>query len=132
MRQHETVTRIRLETAMTPEEDRHNHNEKQPKTRRTVRLTTQGETQPEPETASQDRREQAPQRAAFTDRLLRVAELVVGDWAPTLHEAFLRMVLFVVVVGALGVVLGAWVTVVGAFVGFVMFLVGRRRAGAGG
>jgi hypothetical protein len=125
------VTRIRLETAMTPEEDRRNHTEKQPKTRRTVRLTAQGETQPEPETASQDRRVPAPRRAAFNDRLLRVAELVVGDWAPTLHEAFLRVVLFAVVLGALGVVLGAGVTVVGAFVGFVMFLVGRRRAGAG-
>jgi membrane glycosyltransferase len=116
---------------MTPEEDRHNHTEKQPKTRRTVRLTTQGEVQPEPTTASQDRRVPTPRRAACTDRLLRVAELVVGDWAPTLHEAFLRMVLFAVVVVALGVALGAWVTVAGAFVGFVMFLVGRRRAGAG-
>lgn len=116
---------------MTPEENRHNHTEKQPKTRRTVRLTTQGETQPEPETAPQDRRVPTPQRAAFKDRLLRVAEQVVGDWAPTLHEALLRAVLFAVVVVALGVVLGAWVTVAGGFVGFVMFLVGRRRAGAG-
>jgi hypothetical protein len=130
VRQHETVTRIRLETTMTPEEDRHNHTEKQPKTRRTVRLTTQGETQPEPATTSRHRRV-PEQRAALSDRLLRVAELVVGDWAPTLHEAFLRAVLFAVVVVALGVVLGAWVTVAGAFVGFVMFLVGRRRAGAG-
>lgn len=131
MRQHETVTRIRLETTMTPEENRHNHTEKQPKTRRTVRLTTQGETQPEPETAPQDRRVPTPRRAAFKDRLLRVAEQVVGDWAPTLHEALLRAVLFAVVVVALGVVLGTWVTVAGGFVGFVMFLVGRRRAGAG-
>jgi hypothetical protein len=116
---------------MTPEEDRHNHTEKQPKTRRTVRLTTQGESQPEPATASRHRRAPEQQRAALMDRLLRVAEMVVGDWAPTLHEAFLRVALFAVVVVALGVALGAWVTVAGAFVGFVMFLVGRRRAGAG-
>lgn len=114
---------------MTPEEDRHIPTEKQPKTRRTVRLPTPSEAQPEP--ASQDVSVPSPPRPAFKDRLLRVAELVVGDWAPTLREAFLRVLLFAVVVVALGVALGAWVTVLGAFVGFVMFLFGRRRAGVG-
>ena len=117
---------------MTPEEDRHIHTEKQPKARRTVRFTVPGETQPESATAPREDDVPTPPRAVFSDRLLRGAELVVGDWAPTLREAFLRVLVFAIVVVVLGVALGAWVTVLGAFVGLVMFLVGRRRAEAGG
>jgi hypothetical protein len=64
------------------------------------------------------------------DRVLRVAERVVGDWAPTLREALVRVLLFVVVLVALGVAFGAEVAAAGAVVGFVMFLIGRRRAGS--
>lgn len=74
----------------------------------------------------------APVRATTKDRLLRVAELVVGDWAPTLREAALRGLLFTVVLVVLGVAFGPGTAVFGALAGFLMFLVGRRRADAGG
>jgi len=61
------------------------------------------------------------------DRWLRVAELVVGDWAPTLREALLRVVLFAIVLVALGVLLGAGISLLGAVIGVLMFLVGRRK-----
>jgi hypothetical protein len=72
----------------------------------------------------------APAVTPPRDRWLRVAELVVGDWAPTLREALVRVLVFVVVLAALAVTLGGETAVLGAVVGFVMFLVGRRRAEA--
>jgi hypothetical protein len=127
-RKHETVTRIRPETTMTPEENRPAGTSQ---TRRSVRLPVPDvDARPEPSTAPQVRRVPVPPRAALKDRLLRVAELAVGDWAPTLREALLRVLLFAVVLVALGIAFGAGVAVAGAAVGFVMFLVGRRRAGS--
>lgn len=113
---------------MTPEENRHIHTEQQPQTRRTVRL-------PVPEEPAQPHatapREPAPaRRATMKDRLLRVAELVVGDWAPTLREAALRVVLFTLVLIAVGVAFGVGVALLGAALGFLMFLAGRSRAGS--
>lgn len=113
---------------MTPEENRPINTEHQPKPRRTVRLTPPV-AQPEQPRA---RRVPAPVRATTKDRLLRVAELVVGDWAPTLREAALRGLLFTVVLVVLGVAFGPGTAVFGALAGFLMFLVGRRRADAGG
>lgn len=66
------------------------------------------------------------------DRLLRTAEQVVGDWAPTLRAAALRVVLFLLALGAVGIAFGIRFVLLGVAVGFVMFVVGRRRAGAAG
>jgi hypothetical protein len=62
------------------------------------------------------------------ERALRFAELAVGDWAPTLREALARLLVFAVVLVVLGFVFGAEVAAAGATVGFVMFLIGRRRS----
>jgi hypothetical protein len=113
---------------MTPEENRPTNTEQQPKPRRTVRLTPPVAQPERPRT----RGTSIPVRATTKDRLLRVAELVVGDWAPTLREAALRVLLFSVVLVVLGIAFGSEVAVLGAVVGFVMFLVGRRRADSGG
>jgi hypothetical protein len=122
-RKHETVTRIRPESTMTPEKNRQTNAENQPQTRRKVRL-------PVPEEPAQPMIPAAPQgfaptRATARDRLLRVAELVVGDWAPTLREAALRVVLFTLVLIAVGVAFGPSVALLGAVIGFLTFLVGR-------
>ncbi|WP_133903371.1 hypothetical protein [Actinophytocola oryzae] len=78
------------------------------------------------------RRETTPPRTTLRDRVLRVAEQVVGDTAPTLRAAAVRVVLFTLVLIAVGIALGAGVALVGAAVGFLMFLAGRRRAGSAG
>jgi hypothetical protein len=118
---------------MTAEENRPVDTERQPEARRTVRFTAPDEISPEPATAGlRDAHVPVPQRAVLKDRLLRVAERVVGDWAPTLLEAMLSVLLFVGVLVVLGIALGAWVAVLGAVVGLAMFLVGRRRTGSGG
>jgi hypothetical protein len=93
--------------------------------RRTVRLPVPDEmdrTAPRQETHMA-----APPRRTARDGLLRVAELVVADWAPTLREAALRALLFAVVLIVLGIAFGGGVALLGVIVGFVMFLVGRRR-----
>jgi len=124
---HETVTRIRPETAMTPEEGRSADLERP--VRRTVRLAA--DIEPEPSTNLAPRRPATHAlRPAMRDRVLRVAERAVGDWAPTLREALVRVLVFAVVLVALGLTLGAEVAAAGAVVGFVMFLIGRRRTGS--
>lgn len=121
---HETVTRIRPETAMTPEEGRSPDLERP--VRRTVWLAA--DVEPEPTTSpAPSRPAKHALRPVTRDRFLRLAERVVGDWAPTLREALVRVLVFAVVLVALGVALGAEVAAAGAAVGVVMFLVGRRR-----
>jgi hypothetical protein len=115
---------------MTPEENKHRNTEHQPQARRTVRL-------PVPEEPVQPATlpvlgEPTHARATTRDRVLRAAELVVGDWAPTLREAALRVVLFMLVLIAVGIAFSVGIALLGVVVGFVMFLVGRRRAGAAG
>ncbi|MFL6126044.1 hypothetical protein [Actinophytocola sp.] len=78
-----------------------------------------------PPTGPPARQDATPPRASARDRLLRLAELVVGDWAPTLREAGLRVVLFTFVLIAVGVAFGPGVGLLGAVVGFLTFLVGR-------
>jgi len=112
---------------MTPEDGRSADLERP--VRRTVRLAA--DIEPEPSTTPAPRRPtKHTLRPATRDRVLRVAERVVGDWAPTLREALLRVLVFAVVLAALGIALGAEVAAAGAAVGFVMFLIGRRRAGS--
>lgn len=124
---HETVTRIRPETVMTPEEERSADLERP--ARRTVRLAA--DVEPEPSMVPAPRRPaKHTLRPVARDRVLRVAERVVGDWAPTLREALVRVLVFAIVLAALGITLGAEVAAAGATVGFVMFLIGRRRAGS--
>lgn len=113
---------------MTPEEGRSADLEQTP-VRRTVRLAA--EPAPEPSVSPAPRRpETHALQPAMRDRFLRVAERAVGDWAPTLREALVRVLVFAVVLVALGVVLGVEVAAAGAAVGIVMFLIGRRRAGS--
>ncbi|GAB1513821.1 hypothetical protein JCM33774_58630 [Actinophytocola sp. KF-1] len=96
--------------------------------RRTVWLAADAE--PEPVTSPAPRHPaKHALRPASRDRFLRVAERVVGDWAPTLREALVRVLVFAVVLVALGLTLGVEVAAAGAAVGFVMFLIGRRRTG---
>jgi hypothetical protein len=124
---HETVTTIRPETAMTPEEERPADLERP--ARRTVRLAA--DVEPELSGTPAPRRPASHAlRPALRDRVLRVAERAVGDWAPTLREALVRVLVFAVVLVALGVVFGVEVAAAGAAVGFVMFLIGRRRTGS--
>ncbi|MBB4904511.1 hypothetical protein [Actinophytocola algeriensis] len=124
------MTRIRLETAMTPEEERSADLERP--ARRTVRLAA--DAAPEAVSGSELPAPRRPAthalRPALRDRVLRVAERVVGDWAPTLREALVRVLVFAVVLAVLGVAFGVEVAAAGAAVGFVMFLIGRRRAGS--
>jgi hypothetical protein len=110
---------------MTPEENRPINTEKQPKTRRTVRLPAPE--QQERPAARQEQYASTPPHRTAKDGLLRVAELVVADWAPTLREAALRIVLFAVVLTVLGIAFGGGIALLGVVLGFVMFLVGRRR-----
>jgi hypothetical protein len=123
-RKHETVTRIRPECTMTPEENRPPNIEQN---RRAVRLPAPEEQKP---SAPQERLTSTPPRTTNKDKLLRVAERVVADWAPTLREAALRILLFAVVLIVLGIAFGGEVALLGVVVGFLMFLVGRRRAGS--
>jgi hypothetical protein len=115
---------------MTPEENRPPNTEQQPQTRRSVRLPAPEEP-PRPAVPRQGR-EQVPARATLKDRLLRAAELVVGDFAPTLRVAAQRVVLFILALIAVGIVFGIPFVLLGVAVGFVMFIVGRRHAGAAG
>ena len=124
---HETVTRIGPETAMTPEEGRSADLERP--TRRTVRLAADVEPE-QSETPAPRRPASHALRPVLRDRVLRAAERAVGDWAPTLREALVRVLVFAAVLVALGVTLGAAVAAVGAAAGCVMFLIGRRRAGS--
>src|SRR5690348_15085339 len=98
-RTHETVTRTRPEIAMRPDENR--SPEHQPQARRIVRLPAPDE--PAQPVVPPARQFATPAGATANDRLLRVAEQVVGDWAPTLREAALRVVLFTLVLIAVGV-----------------------------
>jgi hypothetical protein len=112
---------------MTPEDGRPSDVERP--VRRTVRLAADAE--PEPTTTPAPHRPvKHTLRPATLDRFLRVAERVVGDWAPTLREALVRVLVFAVVLVVLGLALGVEVAVAGAVVGLVMFLVGRRRTGS--
>jgi hypothetical protein len=116
---------------MTPEEIRPIDTKPTPKTtRRVVQLAELAEVEnvPAPRAAPRQASAPAPVVAAPRDRWLRAAELVVGDWAPTLREALVRVLVFAVVLAALAVTVGGEIAVLGAVVGFVMFLVGRRRA----
>jgi hypothetical protein len=116
------VTRIRLETTMT-EENRPKNTENQPQTRRAVRLPAPEK--PAQPTISPTRHAATSARASAKDRLLRAAERLVGDWAPTLRMAALRVVLFTVVLIVIGVAFGPEFAVLGAVIGFLTFLVGR-------
>ncbi|HEX6351657.1 hypothetical protein [Actinophytocola sp.] len=118
---------MRPETAMTPDKSRPTDPERQPKSRRTVRFTVSEE--PERPDDRQVRSAPVPQ-AAMRDRLLRMAELVVGDLAPTLRVALLRVLLFVVVLVVLGIALGVMVALLGAALGFAMFLAARLARAA--
>jgi hypothetical protein len=71
------------------------------------------------------RHSSASARSSAKDRLLRVAERVVGDWAPTLREAALRVILFTLVLIVIGVAFGPEFALLGAVIGFLTFLVGR-------
>lgn len=107
---------------MTPEEHRPPNAEQN---RRAVRLPAPEEQKRS--AAPQERLASTPPRTTSKDRLLRVAERVVADWAPTLREAALRILLFAVVLIVLGIAFGGGVALLGVVVGFLMFLVGRRR-----
>lgn len=121
---HETVTRIRPESTMTPEEGR-SADLARP-VRRTVRLAAGND--PEPSAIPAQRRPvHHALRPAARDRFLRVVERLVGDWAPTLREALVRVLVFAVILAVLAIALGVEVAAMGAAVGVVMFLVGRRR-----
>lgn len=116
---------------MTPaEEGRAPGAHVKPTTRRKVQLVEPVEPQPTPAVLPAPRA--VARRTRPSDRLLRVAERVVGDWAPTLREAMIRVLVYAILVTCLGVMLGAEVAVLAATVGFVMFLVGRRRTGSSG
>jgi hypothetical protein len=106
---------------MTPDENRPVDPERRSKNRRTVRFTVSEE----PERRAELVRSAPMPQAAMRDRLLRVAELVVGDLAPTLRVAMLRVLLFVVVLVVLGIALGGVVALLGAALGFAMFLAAR-------
>jgi hypothetical protein len=105
------------------EENRPKNTENQPQTRRAVRLPAPEE--PAHPTTSPARHAAMSARVSAKDRLLRVAERLVGDWAPTLRVAALRVVLFMLLLVAIGVAFGPELTALGAVIGFLTFLVGR-------
>ena len=98
-------------------------NAEEPRTRRIVRLPVPEE--PAQPTTPPTSHAATPARATAKDRLLRVAELVVGDWAPTLREAALRVILFTLVLIAVGIAFGGGVALLGALAGVLTFIVGR-------
>lgn len=65
------------------------------------------------------------------DGWLRLAELVIGEWASTLRAGFLLLAVLVAVVVTIGVVFGVVSAVVGAVPLLVVYLIGRRRGSAG-
>jgi hypothetical protein len=109
---------------MTPEDS---NTANQPQARRTVRLPAPAE--PAAPAIPLARRVPSPARRPIRDRLLSVAELVVGDWAPTLHDAALRVALFTLVLIVVGVAFGVEFAVLGLVFGVLVFVFGRRRAG---
>ena len=65
------------------------------------------------------------------DGWLRLAELVIGDWASTLWTGLLLLAALAVVVVVIGVVFGTVSALIGATTLLVVYLIGRRRdAGA--
>ncbi len=110
---------------MTPEENAAKHTSKPG--RRVVQFAEPAELAEPTEQVPAPRAPSDAPLPVRRDRWLRVAELVVGDWAPTLREALLRVVLFVLVLVALGVLFGAGISLLGAVIGALMFLVGRRK-----
>ena len=63
------------------------------------------------------------------DRVLRIAERVIGGWATTLRGAFLMMAIFVAIVVLVGIVLSFDGALAGALVsGVALYLVGRSTA----
>jgi hypothetical protein len=115
---------------MTPEENTAIGPGPQPKLRRTVRFSVPEETL-RPSEPSDDR-VATPADSSTKDRVLLVAEQVVGDWAPTLRDALVRVLVFVAVLLAVGIAFGVGVAVVFALIGVVMFLAGRCGAGTAG
>jgi Flp pilus assembly protein TadB len=113
---------------MTRDESRPTDAERPPKNRRTVRFTVSEE--PEQSADRQVRRAPVPRPAMMRDRLLRMAEMVVGDLAPTLRVALVRVLLFVVVLVVLGIALGVEVALLGAALGFAMVLAARLARSA--
>jgi hypothetical protein len=98
-----------------------------------VRFEAEPEALPEPATVPRPRpASHAVRRPPLRDRFLRHVEQLVGDWAPTLREAFVRVLVFAVFLVVLGITLGPAVAAAGAVVGFLMFLVGRFRNGRAG
>jgi hypothetical protein len=61
------------------------------------------------------------------DGWLRMAELVIGDWASTLWAGFLVLMAFAAIVVTIGVVFGSVSAMIGAALLFVVYLIGRRR-----
>lgn len=59
------------------------------------------------------------------DRWLRLAEQVIGGWAPTLRVALLMMVAFVGLVVLVGVAFGFSGVILGAAVSGALYFVGR-------
>lgn len=64
------------------------------------------------------------------DDWLRLAEWAVGDWAATLRNALLLLLVFVAMITLIGIVFGVASAAAATAVGLVVFLAGRRRDGS--
>lgn len=61
------------------------------------------------------------------DGWLRIAELVIGDWASTLRRGFFLLLLLVGLIVTIGLVFGVVSGAIGAGAVVVVYLIGRRR-----
>ncbi|WP_460404790.1 hypothetical protein [Actinophytocola sediminis] len=61
------------------------------------------------------------------DDWLRLAERAVGDWAATLRNALLLLLVFAVMVTLIGIAFGVESAAATTAVGLLVFLFGRRR-----
>lgn len=128
------MTSIRPDIAKTPEENGTIETEPTRPHRRTVRLTVLAEPRTEADPLPPAPRvvRSRPRRVPVTrDDWLRLAERAVGDWASTLREALLMVVLFAGFLAAIGIAFGVTSAVFGAIAGLVVYLLGRRRGGSG-
>ncbi len=133
------MTSLEPGTAPAPEEERTIDPQPPRKgpDRRTVQLAALAELDvtPEPPPAPVKIIPEPRTRGRFSlpttrDDWLRLAEWAVGDWAATLRNALLLLLVFVAMLTLIGVVFGVESAAAATTVGLIVFLAGRRRDGS--
>jgi hypothetical protein len=135
------VTSLEPGTASAPEEERTIDAQPPRKgpDRRTVQLAVLAEMDIQPDPPPVPIRIIIPEprspRGRFSmptsrDDWLRLAEWAVGDWAATLRNALLLLLVFAAMITLIGIAVGVESAAAATVVGLIVFLAGRRRDGS--